>query len=55
MSHRRLGKMVVMLRYLIESQLQHQSVSYKLDILVHEVTVHPNQLHRQSVGQELLE
>ena len=40
--------------YLFEAKLQHQSVSHKLDVLLHQVTVHPNQLHWQSHGQELL-
>ena len=40
--------------YLVESKLQHQSVRHKLNVLLHHVTVHPNQLHWQGYGQELL-
>lgn len=40
--------------YLAAAELQHQSVGHELDVLLHELTVHPNQIHRQSLGQELL-
>lgn len=40
--------------YLVEAQLQQQAVGHKLDVLLHELTVHPDQLHRQRLRQELL-
>lgn len=40
--------------YLGEAELHHQAVSDELDVLLHQLTVHPDQLHRQSFGQELL-
>lgn len=40
--------------YLVEAELQHQSVGYELDVLLHQLAVHPDQLHGQSLGQKLL-
>lgn len=41
--------------YLGTAELQHQSVGHELDVLLHELAVHPDQVDGQSLGQELLD
>ena len=41
--------------YLVKAQFQHQPVCHKLDVLLHHVTIHTNQLHWKCLGQELLD
>lgn len=36
------------------AQFQHQSVGHKLNVAFHELTVHPDQVDRESFSQELL-
>lgn len=35
--------------YLAKAQLQHKSICHKLDVLLHQSAIHPNELHSSSV------
>lgn len=41
--------------YLAKAQLQQETICHKLNILLHQVSIHADQFYRQCIRQEFLE